>query len=144
MSPSGWVGWGRGSVAEWLPSELQLFALVLFAAVVLSVAPSGRAGQPAAGRLSAPAELVAQRTASSETFELPDGSFKTTLYPHPINYRTPAGQWRRIGSTFVAAERPGYVWESGANAFKAEFKSDSTDPGAARVVVDELAGDRRR
>jgi RHS repeat-associated protein len=74
-------------------------------------------------------EVAGLRSAASDTFLEPDGSFKTTLYPHPVNYRDASGEWRRIDSTFAKATRPGFAWQNRANAFKADFKANGIDPG---------------
>jgi RHS repeat-associated protein len=41
-------------------------------------------------------ELVSERTATSETFLLPDGARETRIFAHPINYRADDGQWKPI------------------------------------------------
>ncbi len=41
-------------------------------------------------------EIKADRTATSQTFLLPDGARETRVFENPINYRDPEGQWRPI------------------------------------------------
>lgn len=52
----------------------------------LSAAPSEPYGQ----------ELVAKRTATSETFALPGGARETRIYEAPIHYRNSEGNWKPI------------------------------------------------
>ncbi|WP_328953430.1 LamG-like jellyroll fold domain-containing protein [Kitasatospora purpeofusca] len=46
-------------------------------------------------------EVVAERTADSRTFRNADGSTSRQLFAHPVNYRTPAGDWAAIDTTLV-------------------------------------------
>lgn len=45
-------------------------------------------------------EIVADRTASSQTFRLEDGSLETRVFANPINYRQSDGEWKPIGEDF--------------------------------------------
>ncbi|HSS33527.1 MAG TPA: 6-bladed beta-propeller [Solirubrobacterales bacterium] len=56
-------------------------------------------------------ELPVKRTATSDTFELPDGSREARLYQAPVNYRDEEGDWQPIeeglrhdGTGFVNAD----------------------------------------
>jgi RHS repeat-associated protein len=76
-----------------------LIALVAIAAVCTAVAlasepdeatslPSIATGQRV--------ELPNERTATSNTFRLPDGERETRIYQYPINFRTDSGKWKPI------------------------------------------------
>jgi RHS repeat-associated protein len=56
------------------------------AAAELSESPSQNPG----------AELESKRTATSDTFRLPDGALQTRIYENPINYRDADGDWKPI------------------------------------------------
>jgi RHS repeat-associated protein len=63
---------------------------------------ASESSEAAAASLSAPpeaptgVEVKSDRTATSETFRLPDNSFETRIYGSPINYRDSAGDWKPI------------------------------------------------
>jgi RHS repeat-associated protein len=69
-----------------------------------------------------PTELVAERTASSRTFDNHDGTYTTTGYSGPIHYRDTQGAWRPISSALVPSDAQGYAYENEANRFRALFK----------------------
>lgn len=60
-------------------------------------------------------ELVGKRTATSETFRLPDHRLATRIYENPINYRTATGEWKPIGEGFE--ELAGGRLSNGPNSF---------------------------
>jgi RHS repeat-associated protein len=70
----------------------------------------------------APQELVAKRTATSETFRNPDGTFTTSAYATPIHYLDASGAWQKIDSTLVPSPLAGYAWTNRANSFRVNFK----------------------
>jgi RHS repeat-associated protein len=45
-------------------------------------------------------EILADRTATSQTFELPEGALETRIYASPINYRDEEGDWQPIEEGF--------------------------------------------
>jgi RHS repeat-associated protein len=45
-------------------------------------------------------EVLADRSANSQTFRLEDGSLETRVFANPINYRQPDGEWKPIGEDF--------------------------------------------
>ncbi len=53
----------------------------------------GWASEPPDDRL---VELIDKRTATSKTFQLPDGSRETRIFTSPINYRDAEGKWQPI------------------------------------------------
>lgn len=60
-------------------------------------------------------ELSAKRTATSQTFELPDGSRETRLFQSPVNYRDGDGNWQPIEEGFEG--RDGSALTNGDNSF---------------------------
>jgi RHS repeat-associated protein len=60
-------------------------------------------------------ELEAKRTATSETFQLPNGALETRLYEAPVHYRDVDGAWKPIEEGF---EPSGTGLTNGANGFK--------------------------
>jgi RHS repeat-associated protein len=79
-------------------------------------------------------ELPERRTQKSVTYLNSDGSFTTSLYAQPVNYRDRQGHWQPINSKLVPAEKPGYAYRNGANSFEALFKG-KTGPGYLRLEV---------
>jgi hypothetical protein len=61
------------------------------------------------------AELTSKRTATSQTFELPDGSLETRIFANPVNYRDASGVWKPIGDQLEEVEGGGIG--NGSNAF---------------------------
>ncbi len=60
-------------------------------------------------------ELPAKRTATSRTFELPDGSRETRLYQAAVNYRDEDGRWKPIEEGLQG--RDGSALTNGDSAF---------------------------
>src|SRR5262249_19009364 len=85
----------------------------------LVLAAPGVAGGPAPGAL----ELPGKRTASSNSYLNPDGSYTTVVAPQPVNYRDAAGEWQRIDTTLVPSQEAGYSVENAAGPFRALFKA---------------------
>jgi hypothetical protein len=101
-----------------------LIMLVICGTGIAVGAQGDSAGEPpsaAALALSAqPAETVgveleAKRTADSETFRLPNGSFETRIYEGPINYRDLGGSWKPIDEGLMRGQGASFV--NGANSF---------------------------
>ena len=94
--------------------------LVLGCGVALAAQDDPAQG-PAAAALSAPpqtdpgVELVGERTATSETFRLPDGELQTRIYESPIHYLDAEGEWRPIGDRLEETQRGGLT--NGPNRF---------------------------
>ncbi len=99
--------------------------------------PIGRAGAPAgpppahraamAGQAKAPVSGLAQPlTRNSRTVRHANGSYTTTIFPGPVNYRTAAG-WQPIDSSLVAAREAGFAWQNKANRFTASFARHAGD-----------------
>jgi RHS repeat-associated protein len=78
-------------------------------------------------------EVVADRTATSQTFELPGGALETRIFPNPINYRDDQGQWQPIEEGFE--EEEGSL-SNGDNAFDISLPQQM-DKGPVRLSSDE-------
>ncbi|HZW43721.1 MAG TPA: DNRLRE domain-containing protein, partial [Dermatophilaceae bacterium] len=73
------------------------------------------ADQPAPAPTGERVELVERRTASSATFQLPDGSFELVRSAAPLHYRDGEGVWQRIDTSLVPAQRDGVAgWRNAA------------------------------
>jgi RHS repeat-associated protein len=84
-------------------SAAVIVALTLIAtSIALAYADDSPSTEPDEAVLSAPptepegSELEGKRTATSQTFLLPDGSRETRVFESPINYRDADGQWQPI------------------------------------------------
>lgn len=117
----------------WLANTV--LAGLLLAVVVLVPWPGSSSSARAAGGARVPLEVRSLRSANSDTLQNPDGSLTTRVYLRPVNFRDQDGSWRRIVAAVVPSERQGFVWENGANRFKAQFK-DATDTGFLLFSVD--------
>lgn len=78
-------------------------------------------------------ELAGKRTATSETFRLPNGSFETRLYEGPINYRDSDGNWKPIQNDLKPAANGGVT--NGSNQFDLALP-DRLGNGPVRLSVD--------
>lgn len=87
-------------------------------------------------------EVVADRTATSQTFELPGGARETRVYAAPINYRDEEGKWQPIEEGF---EEQGSQLTNGENSFEVSLPQQM-DEGPVRLsneegwVASELVG----
>jgi hypothetical protein len=77
-------------------------------------------------------ELEFKRTATSQTFRLPDGSLETRLYASPINYRDAEGDWKPIEEGLGLA--PNGALTNGGNRFDVMLP-DKLDDGAVRLEI---------
>ena len=125
-------------------AALEHFRTVVLAVVVVAVgvvvpwlwggAPSSVA--EAADSARVPVERPAFRTATSRTVENSDGSFTTSLFEQPVNFRAADGSWRPISDRLVDASgkaaRDGYEVENEANSFKVAFRSSADAAGLVR------------
>lgn len=97
--------------------------------------------QVATEALSAPpadaagVELEARRTATSETFRLPDGSLETRIYETPINYRDGEGSWQPIDEGFEPTSAEGAL-TNGDNSFDVSLPTRMGD-GQVRLDTGE-------
>lgn len=100
---------------------IAIAVLVLCSGLALAAEGDDPDGSGAASALSAPPpdavgpELVGKRTATSETFLLPDGARETRIYQAPVHYRNADGEWKPIGETLEPVNGPALT--NGANSF---------------------------
>ena len=78
-------------------------------------------------------EVVADRTATSQTFRLPEGALETRIFPSPINYRDDQGQWQPIEEGFE--DEAGSI-SNGDNAFDISLPQQM-DKGPVRLSSEE-------
>jgi hypothetical protein len=76
--------------------------------------PSGN--DPSLGAHSEGIEVIADRTATSQTFRLPDGTLEAQIFEKPVNYRDADGQWMPIEED-LAEQADGSGLTNGANRF---------------------------
>jgi RHS repeat-associated protein len=102
-----------------LAAALALAVLVALAGFAASFAAADEPtqAQPAPVQPEAPEgeELVAKRTAYSNTFQLPNGERETQIYETPVNYRDENGDWQRIEEKLEPASSGGLT--NAANSF---------------------------
>jgi RHS repeat-associated protein len=84
-------------------------------------------------------EIVGARTATSETWANTDGTYTTTVFPSPVNYRDASGHWLPIDSHFVATTGTSpFAFRNAANSFASHFASQLGDD----FLQLEIGGDR--
>ena len=108
----------RAQSGGWSRTATVAAVAAVAAVVVAGPVPSGRAGGSDAGG-------VVKRTEKSITVRNGDGSFTTSLYAAPVNFRDAQGHWQPISSKLVPAEKAGYAYRNEANRFDALFKAKS-------------------
>src|SRR3954453_8021817 len=109
-------------------SAAVLVAFTLIAtSIALAYADDPPSAEPDEVALSAPpseepaVELEDERTATTQTFLLPDGSRETRIYEAPINYRDPEGVWQPIDESLE--ETAGDALSNGQNSFDVTLPS---------------------
>jgi RHS repeat-associated protein len=105
----------------------------------IAFAEQEEAGSTNPARSEAPAaepgpEVVADRTATSQTFELPGGALETRVFPGPINYRDEKGKWQPIEEGFEEAK--GGALTNGENSFEVSLPR-RMDEGPVRLTSEE-------
>lgn len=105
------------------PRALMLVSIAAVLALVLGIGvASGEDTTPVVAEEAAPApartptELPGARTATSDTYRLPDGELRTQVYETPVNYRDESGDWQPIEEG-LDTQPDGSGLENGANAF---------------------------
>jgi RHS repeat-associated protein len=79
-------------------------------------------------------EVVADRTATSQTFRLPEGALETRIFHSPINYRDEEGNWQPIEEGFEEAK--GASLMNGDNGFDVSLPQQM-DEGPVRLASEE-------
>jgi hypothetical protein len=118
-----------------------LFALMLCAISVTPVlAESEEEASSQSAALSAPpeaslgVELKEERTATSKTFELPEGARETRIYASPVNYRDEEGHWQPIEEGFEEVKGSSLI--NGDNGFDVSLPQQM-DEGPVRLASQE-------
>ncbi|MCW2987405.1 MAG: sugar-binding protein, partial [Solirubrobacterales bacterium] len=120
-----------------------LVALAPLAALSFGIALASASGDPSpegsdTAALSTPpseppgSELEGKRTATSQTFRLPDGSRETRIYAAPINFKDAQGDWQPIKEGLEPAG--GGALTNGGNAFDLRLPA-RIGAGAVRLSV---------
>jgi RHS repeat-associated protein len=91
--------------------------LLLWTGIALAQADAQEgSGQGTSSAESPGTEIPADRTATSDTYRLPDGSRETRIFETPINYETPSGEWKPIEEE-LEEQSDGSGLTNGANSF---------------------------
>jgi RHS repeat-associated protein len=112
-----------------------IIALLLITVTALSAHQGvargeGEAPVEAEAPAPAPAEILAARTATSNTYELPSGALRTEVFTTPVNYETSDGEFKPIDEGLE--EAPGGGITNGANSFDLQLPQEMGD-GAVRL-----------
>jgi RHS repeat-associated protein len=92
---------GARTLGKLTPFVIAIVAmLLLICSSLASAADEEEAPSPPPSDDPAVVELKDERTATSQTFLLPDGDRETRLYETPINYQDPQGDWKPIDESF--------------------------------------------
>ena len=97
----------------------------LVAACALALAAS--LAFAAAAQAGSALELPGKRTATSNTYLNPDGSYTAVVSPHAVNYHDASGAWQPIDTTLVSSSTDGYAFQNAAGPFRALFKDGAGD-----------------
>jgi RHS repeat-associated protein len=116
-----------------------IFALLLLLCSGIALAAQDEGAETAAqsAELSAPpapepaTEIDSKRTATSRTFQLPDGERETRLFETPINYENANGEWKPIEE---GLERSEGAIVNGDNNFDVRLPDD-LEAGPVRLTV---------
>jgi RHS repeat-associated protein len=103
-----------------LVAAVFVMLLIVGSSIALAQEEESREGEDASALSAAPdsepgPEVIADRTATSQTFRVPDGGLQTRIYQTPINYKDEDGQWKPIDEELE--ELPDGGLTNGANAF---------------------------
>jgi RHS repeat-associated protein len=107
-----------------------IFTLLLVLGTGIAFASQGQnpGTQPDPSALSAPpadpagVEIKADRTATSDTFRLPDGSRETRIFEAPVNYRDAEKNWKPIHPALEETSKGEIA--NGSNRFDVELPAD--------------------
>jgi RHS repeat-associated protein len=116
-----------------------MLAALLALGCGIALAEQDGGGEIDPGLSTAPAaepgpEVIADRTATSQTFRLPDGKLETRIFANPINYRDEEGKWQPIEEGFEEAE--GSSLTNGENSFDVSLPQQM-DEGPVRLASEE-------
>ncbi len=95
--------------------------------------PSSAAGGPSpvsSGRVSEerpdPTLLPEKTTATSDTWTLGNGDFRTDIFASAVNYQAETGEWRRINNDLVPVKHHDYALENAANDWRLLIPDDAS------------------
>jgi RHS repeat-associated protein len=114
--------------------------LAFCSGVAFAAGDEGEESSLATSELSTPpqsepgVEISSARTATSQTFQLEDGSRETQIFQQPINYRDEEGQWKPIEEGLEPADN-GAGLTNGANSFDLSLPN-RVGGGAVRLSED--------
>ncbi len=113
--------------------------MLALAATSIALAEQDEPSEPNPALSEAPAadpgpEVIADRTATSQTFELPEGARETRIYSSPINYRDEEGHWQPIEEGFEEAKDGALT--NGENSFEVDLPQQM-DEGPVRLTSEE-------
>ncbi len=96
---------------------MRLVVAIVLGLGVISTGIALAADSSSSNGFQAERELVSERTATSQTFQLPNGALQTNLFQVPIFYRDSGGSWKPIDESLE--EQPdGSGLTNGANSFE--------------------------
>jgi hypothetical protein len=127
---------GRSRSAGWRLAAIA--AVILLTATGLRApranADTSSATSEASESIAVPGDREARElwTASSRTWEVAEGTYRTQLFGAPVNYQGAKGQWREIDPTLVPTSEPGFAWQNEAGPARVLFPK-SLAAGGARV-----------
>lgn len=120
-----------------LVAAVAIMLLVLGSGIALAEQNEASDVNPALSAPPAPnpgPEVAANRTATSQTFQLPDGARETRIFANPINYETPSGTWKPIDESLE--EGGGSTITNGENSFDLSLPKE-LDEGPVRITTAE-------
>jgi RHS repeat-associated protein len=85
-------------------------------------------------------ELPELRTATSNTYRLPDGQRETRLFEVPVNYRDESGEWAPIEEELT--ELPGGAVTNGENSFDVRLPEDLAEAPVRMTIGDQWISQR--
>jgi RHS repeat-associated protein len=111
--------------------------LVLSSGIALAAGADSRESPASGARPTADlgVELPSKRTATSQTFLLPDGGHEARLYQSPVNYRDEDGDWMPI-ETGLHESANGLGLVNGANSFDLQLP-ETMGEGTVRLIEDD-------
>ncbi len=127
-------------------AHVALLALILLTAVTFMARGGVASGEEVPSDQGAPSvsepavELPALRTATSNTYQLPDGQRETRLYEVPVNYRDESGDWQPIDQGLV--ELPGGAVANGENSFDVRLPENLEEAPIRVTVGDQWVSQR--
>ncbi|RIV26398.1 RHS repeat protein [Alicyclobacillaceae bacterium I2511] len=85
---------------------------------------------------STPQELLGLRTANSQTFLNPNGTFTTDVYTTPQFYKDETGHWQSIDNSLVQGTDANFPYHNAANGFEVAFAGKAQSSNMMQFSVD--------